>query len=108
MKLNIYEKKKVVKTYEADQYNLLFGVMEDVARVIKLDELKTGEDAEIIKLVGGAVLNSLDTVKGLMMDIFDGLTEEELRGASVKEIAMVLVDVVKYTISTLAKYTPKN
>lgn len=108
MKLNIYEKKKVVKTYEASTYNLMFGVMEDVANAIKLDELKNGSDVEIIKLVGNTVVNSMDTVKGLMLDIFDGLTEEELRHTSVKEIATVLVDVVKYTIGQLALSKPSK
>lgn len=108
MRLNIYEKKKIVKTYEAETYNLLFGTMEDVAKAVKLDELKTGTDAEIIKAAANLALNSMDTVKGLMLDIFDGLTEEELRGARVQEIAAVLVDVVRFTIKQLAVHTPKN
>lgn len=48
MKLNIYEKKQVVKTYEANSYDLMFGTVEDVANAINLDELKSGTDAEII------------------------------------------------------------
>ena len=42
MKLPIYQKKEIVKTYEADTYDLMFGVLEDVADAIKLDELKSG------------------------------------------------------------------
>ena len=73
MKLNVYEKKKIVKTYEVDTYDLMFGVLEDVADAIKLDELKTGTDAEIIKMAGNLVLNSMETVKDLFKDIFDTL-----------------------------------
>lgn len=101
MELNIYEKKQVVKTYKTDVYDLMFGIVEDVADAIKLDELKTGSDVEIMKMIGKLVLTSMDTIKGLLKDIFDGLTDEELKNVKVSEIATVLVDVVKFTVTQL-------
>ncbi len=101
MKLNIYEKKKIIKTYEVDTYDLMFGTVEDVANAIDLDSLKTGSDVEIIKMVGKLVMSSMDTVKNLLKDIFDGITDEELKQTKVSEIATVLVDVVKFTIAQL-------
>ena len=101
MKLNIYEKKKIIKTYEVDAYDLMFGTVEDVANAIDLDKLKTGSDVEIIKMVGKLVMTSMDTVRNLLKDIFDGLTDEELKNTKVSEIATVLVDVVKFTIAQL-------
>ena len=101
MKLNIYEKKQVVKTYEADTYDLMFGTIEDVAEAVNLDELKTGSDVELIKMVGNLVVTSMGTVKNLLKDIFEGLTDDELRSTKVSEIATVLIDVVKYTIVQL-------
>ena len=103
MKLNVYEKKQIVKTYEVDTYDLMFGVIEDVADAIKLDELKNGTDAEIIKMAGNLVLHSMDTVKDLFKDIFEGITDEELKKCKVSEMAIVLVDVVKYTLNQLGK-----
>lgn len=101
MKLNIYNKKEIVKTYEVDTYDLMFGVLEDVADAIKLDELKTGTDVEIIKMVGNLVIHSMSTVKELLKDIFEGITDEELKNTKVSEIATVLVDVVKFTLNQL-------
>lgn len=101
MKLNIYEKKKVIKTYEVDTYDLMFGTIEDVADAVKLDELKNGSDVEIIKMVGNLVLTSMDTIKNLLKDIFDGITDEELKNTKVNEIALVIVEVVKFTINQL-------
>lgn len=101
MKLNIYDKKKIVKTYEVDAYDLMFGTVEDVANAIDIDSLKSGSDVEIIKMVGKLVMSSMDTVKNLLKDIFDGLTDEELKNTKVSEIATVLVDVVKFTIAQL-------
>ena len=101
MTLNIYSNKKTVKTYEADTYDLMFGTIEDVAKAINLDALKSGEDVEILKMAGNLVLSSMDTVKDLLKDIFEGLTDEEIKNTKVQEIAVVLVDVVKFTIAQL-------
>ena len=108
MKLNIYDKKQIVKTYSVDAYDLMWGVVEDVANAIKLDELKTGSQDEIIKLVANFVVSGRDTVNYLLKDIFDGITDEELRCVRVSEIVSVLVDVVKFTIAQLGKITEKN
>lgn len=101
MKLNIYEKRKIVKTYEVDTYDLMFGTVEDVANAIDIDSLKTGSDVEILKMVGKLVITSMDTIKYLLQDIFPDLTDEELKKVKVSEIATVLVDVVKFTIEQL-------
>jgi hypothetical protein len=101
MKLNIYKGRQVEKTYTAETYDLMFGTIEDVADAINLDSLKTGSDVEIIKMIGNLVLHSMDTVKNLLKDIFEGITDEELKRTKVKEIATVLLDVVKFTIAQL-------
>lgn len=108
MKLNIYEKKEVIKTYETDAYDLMFGTLEDVANALKLDELKTGSDVEIIRMAISLVLTSIGTVKNLMKDIFDGLTDEELRHVRVRDMAEVLLEVAKYTLELMDIHIPKS
>lgn len=103
MKLNIYNGKEIVKTYETDAYDLMFGTLEDVANAIKLDEMKNGSDEEILRMAFNLISSSLGTVRELLKDIFDGITEEEMRMTKVKEIAQVLFDVVRYTIEQLGK-----
>ena len=101
MKLNIYEKKKVLKTYEVDKYDLMFGVVEDVADALDFDSLKTGNNAEIIKMVGNMVFKSMDTIKDLLKDVFEGLTDDELKNVKVSEIVDVIVEIVQFTILQL-------
>lgn len=103
MKLNIYEKRKIVKTYEVQEYDLLFGTIEDVAAVVDFDKLETGSDAEIIKMVGKLVMSSMDLVKDLLKDIFEGLTDEEIRHTRTSEIAAVMIDVVIYTAQRIGR-----
>lgn len=101
MKINVYEKRKIVKTYEVDAYDLPFGVLEDVADTIDIDSLKTGSDVEIITLVGKMIIKNKDIIKELIKDIFDGITDEEIRKTTVTEMARVIVDIVIYTIGQL-------
>ena len=101
MKLNIYEKKKVVKTYTADSYDLMLGTLEDVANAVKLDDMKTGSNAEILGMAMNLVKNSYSTVIDLIKDVFDGITDEELRKTKVIEIVNVFADIVTVTVQQL-------
>lgn len=102
MKLNIYENKKVIKTYEAESYDLMFGTVEDVLTMFNVDDLVTGADIEIIKMVGAALPKCINTVKPLLKDIFEGLTDDELKKTKMKEIVVVLVEVVKFAFMQIS------
>ena len=78
-----------------------FGILEDVADTIDIDSLKTGSDVEIITLVGKMIIKNKNIIKELLKDIFDGITDEEIRKTTVTEMARVIVDIVTYTIGQL-------
>lgn len=103
MKLNIYEKKKIIKTYTAETYDLLFGTVEDLVDILELDTLKTGSDVEVIKLATNVITKGMDIIKPLLKDIFEGLTDDELRNTHVSEIVTVLVEVIKFAINQITK-----
>lgn len=83
----------------------MFGTVEDLIDLIDLDQLKNGTDAEIIKLVGKVIINGMGIIKPLLKDIFEGLTDEELKKTKVSEISTALVEIVKFSISQITKGT---
>lgn len=101
LKLNIYEKKEIVKTYTADTYDITFGTVEDLINVLDLDNMNFEDNSSLIKMAGKVVLGGMDIIKPLYKDIFDGLTDEEMRNTHIKELADVLIQVVKFTIKEL-------
>lgn len=103
LKLNIYKKKEIVKTYTAETYNLLFGTVEDLLNVIDIDNIQAGNKAELLKAIAKVLASSMDIVKPLLKDVFDGLTDEELRNTSLKEIVDVLSNIVTYSINQITK-----
>ena len=108
MKLNIYKRGEVVKTYTAETYTLMFGVLEDVAELVHLDQIEKGDEVEFVRVIGGAIISSVGAVQELMLDIFPGMTADELRHTSVEEVLQVILDVVLYTIKKLKENAGKN
>ncbi len=108
MKLNIYDKRTVVKTYEASAYEIMFGTVEDIIDAAKLDKIESGTDAEIVMAATNLVTSSMDTVKDLLKDVFDGLTDDEIRHARVSEIINVIVDIIMYAVSQITLFGGKK
>lgn len=103
LKLKIYEKKQVVKTYTSETYDLMFGTVEDLLDIIDIDNIQAGDKTELLKAIAKVLANSMDIVKPLLKDIFEGLTDEELRNTKLKDIIDVLAEVIAYSISQLTK-----
>ena len=101
MKLDIYENKNVIKTYETDKYSLMFGTIQEFIKIINLDELKSTSEEEIGNLVLKAIPNSIDLISHLMKDIFNELTDDELKNVKLKDIATVIIEVIKYAINEM-------
>ena len=87
LKLNIYNKKNITKTYTAESYDIMFGTVEDLLNLIDLEKFNNSKnDMEFIKVVTEAVVKGFDIIKPLLKDIFEGLTDDELRNTKISEI----------------------
>lgn len=109
LELNIYNKKEIVKTYKTDTYDLMFGTVEDFLNLFDVDNLKTGSDTELAMTVVKSLPTGMGTIKVLLKDVFEGVTDEELKNTKVKEITNVLVNIIKSSILEIGKgVDPKN
>ena len=99
MKLNIYKGKEVVKTYEIDSYDLTYGVIEDVIEIIDGKDLENKSD-----LVNIAI-DSFHLLRPLLKQVFDGLTDDELRTVKIRELIVVIVELIKASIANLKMIT---
>ena len=103
LKLNIYDGANVVKTYEANDFTLMTGVCEDIINTVDIDKLTSGKlddktlGIEVIKIVA----KSFSKFKPFLQDVFEGLTDDEYRHTSIKEVANIVVQIVQYTVGEL-------
>lgn len=108
LKLNIYTGemicRKVEKTVTASDFDLSVGACEDVLDVINIDMFEGGlsalSDEALIELAVPIVKNAFPFFKKLFSEIFE-VSEDEIRRAKIKEMARVVVDIVKYSIVEL-------
>ena len=98
LKLNIYDVtgKKIEKTYIASEFDLMWGTMEDLINAVDLDKIND----EVA--VGKMVLKILPQVKPLLKQVFDGLTDDELKRTKVKELVPVFAETFKYAFSEIS------
>lgn len=99
--LNIYEGNKIVKTYNAETIDFSFGVVEDVLDALNFENMKTGSNAEIAAMV----VKCSKQLKPFLMDIFSGLTAEEVRRTHIQDIIKVFKDLYRYATKEISQIT---
>jgi hypothetical protein len=95
LKLNIYNKNEIEKTYMSDTYDIKYGTIEDILDVVDLDKINNANE------LGKMVIRILPLVKPLLKDIFEELTDEELRRTKVRELIPLFSEIFKYSFDEL-------
>lgn len=101
IKLPIYEKKQVVKTYTAETYDIMFGTVEDLINVIDVDKFTSGTDQDFVSGIASAIPGLMGLIKPLLKDIFDGLTDDEIKRCKLSDIVNVVVKVIKFSMAQI-------
>lgn len=102
LRLNIYKvengAKTIEKTYTANDYEIMFGTIEDIIDALELDKIngKLSND-ELTNIVFKALGKGVPQISLFLQDIFPGLTKEELKKTKVKEIKNIILGVVQNT-----------
>lgn len=100
--LNIYDGGNITKTYKANEFDLLWGTMEDLVNCIDLD--KVNDTFE----VGKMILHVLPQLKPLLKQIFSGVTDSEIRCTKVKELVPIFIQAFKYAFSEIGTLSGGN
>ncbi len=101
MRLPVYNGKEVEKEYRAEEYSVMFGTAEDIISLFDIEKLANADDRELAKAVAAAIPKAIGMLKPLLKEIFDGLTDEEIRRCKVADIARVVVEVAKFTMKQI-------
>ena len=113
LKLNIYNKKEVEKTYIANDFELSFGTCEDLLELVNIDMFEGGLEALSDETKGmqylRTIVGGLPLFKNILKEVFDGLTDEELKRCKTSDIFKCVLSIIKYSIAGLASsFTSKN
>lgn len=89
LKLEIPKKenrKEIEKVYEAEGFELPFEIVDSVLEAL---DFETNDNSAL----GMAILKSAKKIKPLMLEIFEGLTEEELGRVSTSKLVPVIFQI---------------
>lgn len=107
LKLNIYTDRKckeIEKTLVANDFELSTGICEDIMSIVDIDLIEGGEalseESQVIEVMK-IVVRSFSTFKVMLKEVFDDLTDEEIGRTKMKEIAFVVVQILKFAIKNL-------
>lgn len=99
LKINVYTGRKVEKTYTAQDYDIMYGTVEDLLDLLDLEALTNTSDKDGMLAAASRLLNSrADVINPLLMDIFEGLTSEELRRVKAREVIEVIVGLSGFSL----------
>lgn len=102
LKLNVYKNKQIEKTYITNDYEVMYGTVEDLLDLLDLEALMGTSDRDSMFAAVSRLLNGRrDVVNPLLMDIFEGLTEDELRNTRVREVVEVIIGLTGFSLDQL-------
>lgn len=95
--LNVYDPKTklVAKQYRTETVNIMFGTIEDVIDIVDIE--KFDDNMEIAKLL----LLAMKKLKPLLKDVFDGLTDEDLKNTRVNDLVPLFKNIIKFIMDEI-------
>lgn len=103
LNLNIYNGKEIEKVYTANEFDIMFGTVEDLINLIDVDRLSgSASDMDFIGAIMTLLKGGFSQIKTLVMELFPGVTEDELKRAKIKEVVQILMDVLKYGLAEMS------
>lgn len=103
LKLNIYKNGQVEKTYEAGEFDIMFGTVEDLIDLLDMDKLGKGtSDMEFVTAIVRVVAGGKDKLKEILKEIFPELTDDEMKRVKVKELVPLVRDIVRFSVGELS------
>lgn len=89
LKLNIYERNKIIKTYECADYDMSFGILEDLLGLAE----SIDNEKEMFKHMG--------MLRPFMKEIFVDLTDDEMRKVRVKDVFAMMQNAMAFAVGQL-------
>jgi hypothetical protein len=93
--LPIYENGQIAKIYECEEYDMMFGTLEDM---LAIAESANSEQA---------VAKQMNIVRPLVREIFPGISDQELRKTKVKDVFSIIQKAMIFATSQI-EGTEKN
>lgn len=86
------------KTYTATTFDLSFGVVDDTIKALSPETVDFTDKAAL----GKAILGAWKQVEPILLELFDGVTHEELRTVKISNVAEIAQGIYKHLTDELS------
>jgi len=93
--LKIYKGKEVIKTYTAETVDFSFGVVEDILDALDFEHMNNQTE------IATMIVKASKQLKPFLMDIFDGVTADEIRNTRMQNLIEVFRGLYQYATKEL-------
>lgn len=93
--LKIYEGKEVIKTYAAETLDFSFGVVEDILDALDFEHMSSQTEIAVM------IVKASKQLKPFLMDIFDGVTADEIRHTRMQNLIEIFRGLYQYATAEL-------
>lgn len=94
--LNTYDREgKIVKTVEAQMFDIEFGTIRALMKVLDIDNIE--DTAELLK----TVTNAWEEILSILGQCFPEMEDDDWTHVKVKELLPVLLDIIRFTFSEI-------
>lgn len=103
--LKIYDEKgkSLVKSYEAQPYDLSFGTVRTLMEILKIDSIEN--QADLLKVL----VNAWNEIIKVLGTVFPDCTDDEWNRVKVKELLPIIINIARFAIGeTFAIPMEKN
>ncbi|MCR0333838.1 hypothetical protein MKA37_22135 [[Clostridium] innocuum] len=110
MELKVWkDQRTVAKVYECNNYDLMWGTVEDMLSILdKVESLNTESEEKSTQIMFNLVSESRPKVNELLKDMFPDITDQDLRKIKTKDIVMLIVELMSYVKHTFKSSDSPN
>ncbi len=119
LKLNVYKGRKIEKTYTAETFDIMTGTVEDIMSLVDIDKFGSSKSDESIQSqsdeskeslkdnmsmiveFGRIIKGAFGIAKPLIKEIFDGITDDEIRRTIIKDIAKLFMSIATFGMAEM-------
>ena len=103
LKLNIYNKDKIEKSYIVNDAYINTGIVETIFDLVDIDKLmsKTTTQEELGKELLKIIVKGWSSFKQVIMELCEGLTEEEWKKTKIGDVAKIIIAILQNALSSL-------
>lgn len=95
--LKIYDDsgKNVLKSYESETYDLMFGTVMKLMELLKVEDMD--DQLEMLKTIYGA----WEEIKTVLAGVFPEATDDDWKHVRVKELLPMILEIAKFSVTEM-------